>query len=108
MPIDQVNSETTPLLPQTNPITPHSGSEPEEALETMSATTYWRIGAVFGATAVGLGAFGAHGLKKRIADPGKLANWSTAAQYQVGLSPPFSISIRILTPNSSSTLAFSS
>lgn len=30
-----------------------------------------------------LGAFGAHGLKKRIADPQRIANWSTAAHYQV-------------------------
>ncbi|PNS20399.1 UPF0382 membrane protein [Sphaceloma murrayae] len=28
-------------------------------------------------------AFGAHGLKKRISDPSKLANWGTAAQYQL-------------------------
>ncbi|KIV92929.1 hypothetical protein PV10_04185 [Exophiala mesophila] len=43
----------------------------------------FRVGAIFGATAVALGAFGAHGLKKRISDPQKLANWSTAAQYQL-------------------------
>lgn len=30
-----------------------------------------------------LGAFGAHGLKKRIADPARLTNWGTAAQYQL-------------------------
>ena len=30
-----------------------------------------------------LGAFGAHGLKQRIADPARIANWGTAAQYQV-------------------------
>ena len=30
-----------------------------------------------------LGAFGAHGLKSRIRDPSALANWGTAAQYQV-------------------------
>lgn len=29
------------------------------------------------------GAFGAHALKSRIADPSKIANWSTAAQYQL-------------------------
>lgn len=49
----------------------------------MSSSLLWKTGAVFGAAAVGLGAFGAHGLKKRIADPHKLANWSTAAHYQV-------------------------
>ncbi|KAL2060647.1 hypothetical protein VTL71DRAFT_9288 [Oculimacula yallundae] len=43
----------------------------------------WTIGCLYGASAVTLGAFGAHGLKKRIADPAKLANWGTAAQYQL-------------------------
>merc|ERR1712098_792749 len=44
---------------------------------------FWTIGCIYGASAVTLGAFGAHGLKKRIADPAKLANWGTAAQYQL-------------------------
>lgn len=47
---------------------------------------FWTVGTLFGASSVMLGAFGAHGLKKRIADPARIANWSTAAQYQV--SPP--------------------
>jgi hypothetical protein len=47
---------------------------------------FWTIGCVYGAASVTLGAFGAHGLKKRIADPSRLANWNTAAQYQVRLS----------------------
>ncbi|KAJ4286357.1 hypothetical protein N0V88_008063 [Collariella sp. IMI 366227] len=47
------------------------------------STLLWKTGAVFGATAVGLGAFGAHGLKKHISEPHKLANWGTAAQYQL-------------------------
>lgn len=47
---------------------------------------FWTIGALYGATSVTLGAFGAHGLKKRIADPSKLANWGTAAQYQVRIT----------------------
>jgi uncharacterized membrane protein YgdD (TMEM256/DUF423 family) len=42
-----------------------------------------------------LGAFGAHGLKKKIADPARIANWNTAAHYQVRLLFPFaSISVR--------------
>ncbi|KAF3018069.1 hypothetical protein E8E14_001958 [Neopestalotiopsis sp. 37M] len=41
------------------------------------------LAAVYGGTAVALGAFGAHGLKKRIADPARLQNWNTAAQYQL-------------------------
>ena len=44
---------------------------------------FWTVGCIYGATSVALGAFGAHGLKSRIADPARLANWSTAAQYQV-------------------------
>lgn len=44
---------------------------------------FWTLGCIYGASSVALGAFGAHGLKKRIADPARLANWGTAAQYQV-------------------------
>ncbi|TDZ20997.1 UPF0382 membrane protein [Colletotrichum orbiculare MAFF 240422] len=55
----------------------------EDEDETMSSQVYWRVGAIFGATAVGLGAFGAHGLKNRISDPAKIASWSTAAHYQL-------------------------
>lgn len=44
---------------------------------------FWTVGCIYGAASVTLGAFGAHGLKKRIADPAKLANWGTAAQYQL-------------------------
>ncbi|CCU82200.1 unnamed protein product [Blumeria hordei] len=45
--------------------------------------SYWTIGSLYGASSVAFGAFGAHGLKKRISDPTKLASWSTAAQYQL-------------------------
>ena len=44
---------------------------------------FWTLGCVYGASSVMLGAFGAHGLKKKIADPQKLASWNTAAHYQV-------------------------
>ncbi|KAF2726863.1 DUF423-domain-containing protein [Polyplosphaeria fusca] len=44
---------------------------------------FWTIGCLYGASSVLLGAFGAHGLKKRIADPQRLANWNTAAHYQM-------------------------
>jgi uncharacterized membrane protein YgdD (TMEM256/DUF423 family) len=50
------------------------------------APPFWTIGCLYGASSVLLGAFGAHGLKKRIADPSKIANWGTAAQYQVNPS----------------------
>lgn len=47
---------------------------------------FWTVGTLFGASSVMLGAFGAHGLKQRIADPARIANWGTAAQYQVPIS----------------------
>jgi hypothetical protein len=49
--------------------------------------SYWTIGCITGASAVALGAFGAHGLKKHISDPKALKNWETAAHYQVGTPP---------------------
>ncbi|KAJ4983052.1 membrane protein [Stagonosporopsis vannaccii] len=44
---------------------------------------FWTIGCLYGASSVMLGAFGAHGLKKQISDPARIANWGTAAQYQL-------------------------
>ena len=95
MPSEQPNLESAPLLPQDELI---EREQDFESQETMSAATFWRIGAVFGATAVGLGAFGAHGLKNRISDPQKIANWVTAAQYQVQPFPqktPFLIFLNV-------------
>lgn len=43
----------------------------------------WKAGAVSGALAVALGAFGAHGLQKTVQDPKLLDNWKTAAQYHL-------------------------
>lgn len=61
--------------------------EYEEAPRTSPRTSpvvFWRIGAVAGAAAVGLGAFGAQGLKHlRITNAAKIATWSAAAYYQV-------------------------
>ncbi|KAK3361822.1 hypothetical protein B0T24DRAFT_640169 [Lasiosphaeria ovina] len=70
--------EQTPLItpPTSQETDPSSGA-------SMSSALFWKVGALSGALAVGLGAFGAHGLKKRIADPAKLANWGTAAHYQL-------------------------
>ncbi|KAL9648366.1 hypothetical protein ABK040_001944 [Willaertia magna] len=42
---------------------------------------YFRLGAINMALAVGLGAFGAHGLKARTNDPYYLQTWQTGAQY---------------------------
>lgn len=44
---------------------------------------FWTLGCIYGATSVALGAFGAHGLKKHISDPQRLAMWNTAAHYQM-------------------------
>lgn len=76
--------ETTSLLRLQSQVV--EDDEQEQEQETMSSQLYWRVGAVFGAAAVGLGAFGAHGLKNRISDPAKIASWSTAAHYQVRTS----------------------
>lgn len=47
-------------------------------------TGFWlRIGAVWGALAIAMGAFGAHGLKNRLAELGSTANFQTAAQYHM-------------------------
>src|SRR5262249_14175588 len=61
--------------------------------ESDSCCNRWLlIGAVLGGLAVALGAFGAHGLEARLAEPGgilsaqaqrQLANWETAARYQM-------------------------
>ncbi|KXX73956.1 hypothetical protein MMYC01_208696 [Madurella mycetomatis] len=71
--------ETSPLLPSTD-------QDDAQPAAVMSTSILWKTGAVFGATAVGMGAFGAHSLRARISDPQKLANWSTAAQYQASIS----------------------
>lgn len=67
------DSESQPLLDQTSHSTRLSNIMP----------VFYTLSTIFGASSVILGAFGAHGLKKRIADPARVANWSTAAQYQL-------------------------
>jgi len=44
---------------------------------------WWKIGACFAALGVGLGAFGAHGLKKVVLDQQLLQNWETGARYHL-------------------------
>lgn len=68
--------EATPLIAQ------QSGTS-RKIMSSGTTSTYWRIGALYGAAGVCLGAFGAHGLKSRISDPAKIASWGTAAQYQI-------------------------
>ncbi|KPI45943.1 uncharacterized protein AB675_558 [Cyphellophora attinorum] len=64
---------------------------------------YFKVAAVYGATAVMLGAFGAHGLKKRIADPARLANWGTAAQYQLAHAITLLVTSSIAAPATDSS-----
>lgn len=45
------------------------------------------VGAMFGALAVAMGAFGAHGLKARAPGPEALDWWKTAASYQLIHAP---------------------
>jgi uncharacterized membrane protein YgdD (TMEM256/DUF423 family) len=49
----------------------------------LTQALYLKIAGISGALAVGLGAFGAHGLQKRINDPKMLKNWETAAHYHL-------------------------
>jgi uncharacterized membrane protein YgdD (TMEM256/DUF423 family) len=49
----------------------------------VSPRTWIIVGAVFGALAVGTGAFGAHGLKDRLAETGKSETYETAVRYQM-------------------------
>jgi uncharacterized membrane protein YgdD (TMEM256/DUF423 family) len=71
----------------------------ETTAQQMSTKLFWwRLGCLSAASAVGLGAFGAHGLRNRIADPRLLKYWETAVTYHfihswglifVALSPRF-------------------
>lgn len=47
----------------------------------MDGSSWIRVGAVFGFLAVSLGAFGAHGLKEKLAEMGTAANYQTAVEY---------------------------
>lgn len=47
----------------------------------MKPTTIIQIAAIFGAIAVGIGAFGAHGLKSMLEASGRLETFETAVKY---------------------------
>ncbi|ETI41056.1 hypothetical protein F441_13636 [Phytophthora nicotianae CJ01A1] len=53
------------------------------AVISPALSMWWKVGAISGASAVLLGAFGAHGLKSHVKDPHLLKNWETAAHYQL-------------------------
>lgn len=76
--------ETTHLVDVQNPSDEVSiANEDQSTPSTMPASLFFTLSTIYGGTAVALGAFGAHGLKRRISDPSRIANWSTAAQYQL-------------------------
>lgn len=60
------------------------------------STSFHTVACIYGASAVALGAFGAHGLKSRINDPARLANWSTAAQYQASNISTYTFPVPLL------------
>ncbi|BFZ58251.1 hypothetical protein PYCC9005_005313 [Savitreella phatthalungensis] len=47
----------------------------------LSPASIWKVGAGYGFLAVGLGAFGAHGLQARDMPAKSIKNWETASQY---------------------------
>ena len=49
----------------------------------MSVVFWLRVGALWGFLAVGMGAFGAHGLKEQLDRVGRAENFQTAAQYHM-------------------------
>lgn len=53
---------------------------------TTDATIWLKLGAISGALAVAMGAFGAHSLKNRTQDPYMIKTWDTAAQYHMAHS----------------------
>jgi hypothetical protein len=84
----------TTLNPHHVTIQLHQTPTPPNQYYFSNMPPFWTIGTLFGASSVMIGAFGAHGLKKRIADPARIGNWSTAAQYQV--LTPFSSKLLLL------------
>lgn len=92
--------QTTSFQPPSPPSPKTMSSQPLLTPSPNSPTSpqrniYFRLAAIYGATAVALGAFGAHGLKKRITDPARLANWGTASNYQVSLSYSSTLLLRL-------------
>lgn len=76
-----------------SPASSADGDEVERELISADRRFWWLVSGVSGALAVGLGAFGAHGLKARVSDVYYLDIWQTASQYHlahalaIGLAP---------------------
>lgn len=67
----------------------------------LSPSSIWKLGSIYGLSAVALGAFGAHGLQSRGVSEQSIKNWNTASQYLlmhsvallgISLHPRFSVS----------------
>jgi uncharacterized membrane protein YgdD (TMEM256/DUF423 family) len=58
-------------------------TEGDECYSARDQRFWWTIAGLSGATAVALGAFGAHGLKQRVSEPRFLDIWQTAAHYHL-------------------------
>ncbi|RIA88724.1 hypothetical protein C1645_774204 [Glomus cerebriforme] len=43
----------------------------------------WQAGAVLGFSGIALGAYGSHGLQKRVIDQARVKNWQIATNYQI-------------------------
>lgn len=77
------HSSSADLSTEEAHLLPRRQSPNANALLTTMPGIFWTIGSLYGAASVAFGAFGAHGLKKHIADPQRIASWNTAAHYQV-------------------------
>ncbi|KAJ0403442.1 hypothetical protein P43SY_001550 [Pythium insidiosum] len=55
----------------------------KHAVISPASSAWWKVGAISGATAIMLGAFGAHALQRKVKDPKLQKNWETAAHYQL-------------------------
>ncbi|KAI0837536.1 DUF423-domain-containing protein [Hypoxylon sp. FL0890] len=84
-------SETSTLLPSPSPSPSPSPRAPRKP-------QFWTLACLYGASAVGLGAFGAHGLKQIIQNPARLATWGTAAHYQLVHSAALLVAAQVQNP----------
>jgi hypothetical protein len=82
---------------------PHRSPNHEKPITMPTSPSLWTIGCLYGASAVAFGAFGAHGLRARIADPARIKSWETAAHYQV--TPIMPLAVASLSTRSSGGLA---
>ena len=67
-------------MTQRTPIDPRA---PHEASVRSSTSTLLLTAGILGATGVALGAFGAHGLERLLAERGTSATWETAVLYHL-------------------------